>query len=110
VTGVVLDENLPERLVSILARHGITATHVRRQGFGSTSDQQIWRFAMDSDSIVLTKDADYLDLAALSDQGRVILLVNGNMRLRQLCEYIDENGQVIRRFAASQNRVLILGG
>jgi predicted nuclease of predicted toxin-antitoxin system len=109
MADLLLDENLPESILPVLRRHGLTAVHVRGAGFGSTGDRVIWQFATERDLIVLTKDVDYLDLAALSNRGRVILLAVGNMRLRDLCDYMDGQGQAIKDFVLSGDRVMILG-
>ena len=106
--GILLDENLPDRIAEVLRRQGIEVVHVGSVGLAATADKLIWTEALARDQVILTKDSDYLDLAATTNKGRVILLATGNMRMRQLCEYVESRGAVISEFLNGSERVLLL--
>jgi|GEM_PF-1963363 len=105
---LLLDENLPEKLCPILSSFGLDVVHVQSEGFIATADSRIWDHAVENDFVIVTKDADYLDLAAITGKGRVILLGIGNMRLRELYAFVTARAEAITDFATGEERVLII--
>lgn len=63
---LLLDQGLPRSTVLHLSHSGIEAAHVGEAGFATASDATILHFALQNDSVVVTLDADFHALLALS--------------------------------------------
>jgi predicted nuclease of predicted toxin-antitoxin system len=63
---LLLDQGLPRSTVLHLSKAGIDATHVGEAGLATASDAKILKFANQSGNIVVTLDADFHALLALS--------------------------------------------
>lgn len=55
----VVDAQLPPALASLLRSHDHQALHVADVGLQDAEDTSIWDYALDHDSIVVTKDEDF---------------------------------------------------
>ncbi|MFN8524392.1 MAG: DUF5615 family PIN-like protein [Chloroflexota bacterium] len=62
---LLFDENLSRRLVRRLADCFPGSTHVHDVGLTRGQDEAVWTYARDHDLAVVTKDADFADLAQL---------------------------------------------
>lgn len=62
---LLLDENLSRRLVPFLQAEFPGTTHVCLIGLECASDRAIWEFARDNGFVIVTRDADFEELAAL---------------------------------------------
>jgi predicted nuclease of predicted toxin-antitoxin system len=60
---LLVDENLPPRLVRDLADLFPDSVHVAPLGLGSTPDALIWEYARAHDLTFLTKDKDFANLS-----------------------------------------------
>jgi predicted nuclease of predicted toxin-antitoxin system len=69
----LLDNNLSFRLAGQLQKYGIEVEHVGRCGLSDVDDAQIFQYAGAHDMILISKDDDFLDLAAM--RGRPPLVV-----------------------------------
>ncbi len=63
---LLLDQGLPRSTVLHLSKGGIEAAHVGEAGFATASDVKILDFANQNGNIVVTLDADFHALLALS--------------------------------------------
>lgn len=59
----LVDEQLPRLLAERIRRAGYGAEHVRDIGRGGQEDVQIWQYASVRQLAVLSKDADFADMA-----------------------------------------------
>jgi predicted nuclease of predicted toxin-antitoxin system len=76
----LIDAQLPPGLARRLAARGYPAEHVNRIGLGVSSDGNIWRHAMRTGAIVLTKDEDFTTLARRELNGpQVVWIRLGNI-------------------------------
>src|SRR5687767_13272681 len=77
---LLLDANLSYRMVSILKQHFEDCLHVDNVGMTvPATDRQIWEYARSNNSIIVTNDEDYIDLANLNGfPPKVVLLKTGN--------------------------------
>ena len=57
-----LDENIPVRLVRLLAELGHDVDTVQQEGFTGRSDSDIWTVAQDTERFLITQDLDFSDL------------------------------------------------
>lgn len=65
----LVDAQLPPALARALSAAGHLAEHVTDVGPGDAPDRELWRYATENDSLLVTKDADFADLVALDDKG-----------------------------------------
>jgi predicted nuclease of predicted toxin-antitoxin system len=85
----LVDTNLPPALAVWLIERGHDAQHAAHVIDAQADDRAIWNLAVSTEAIVITKDADYLDLAARIGGARVVLLRCGNLRLAPFRLWID---------------------
>ena len=78
---LLLDANISWRLCAPLSEHFGECFHVNRIGLSiPPSDNMIWSYAKDNDCVIISHDADFLDL--LLTRGyppKIILLRTGNI-------------------------------
>jgi predicted nuclease of predicted toxin-antitoxin system len=77
----LVDTNLPPALASWLVARGHDAEHAALVLGPTADDETIWAHAISTSAIVVTKDADYLDLATRAGGARVVLVRCGNLKL-----------------------------
>jgi len=102
---LLVDENLPPRLVHNLSDLFPGSVHVQSVGFGSTPDELIWEYAQANGFVFPTKDKDFASLSlARGAPPKVILLQTGNCSTDEvlyLLQECDSTVGVRRRCAAS---------
>jgi predicted nuclease of predicted toxin-antitoxin system len=64
---LLLDQNLPETAAPMLRDAGLDAVHAREVELSRTADDEILRWARDHDRVIVTLDADFHALLALSE-------------------------------------------
>ena len=62
---LLFDENLSHKLADYLSDLFPNSTHVRNVGLKSSDDPEVWKFAVDNDFIIVSKDADMHDRSLL---------------------------------------------
>ena len=76
---LLLDENLSERLLSLLYDRFPDSSHVRLIGLGGADDLVIWERARSEGALLVTKDEDFLRLSVTRGfPPKVICLAIGN--------------------------------
>jgi predicted nuclease of predicted toxin-antitoxin system len=86
----LVDAQLPPALARLLGGRGHTAEHVADVGLASAPDSEIWRYAMEHDAVLLTKDEDFSDQVLLGRSAPVVVWVRvGNTTRRGLLEWFD---------------------
>ncbi len=61
----LLDENLSRRAVPFLQDAFPGSTQIALLGMENTDDRTIWRYAKDNDFMIVTKDADFFEMASI---------------------------------------------
>ncbi|MDF1656725.1 MAG: DUF5615 family PIN-like protein [Verrucomicrobiales bacterium] len=64
----LVDAQLPPALAHFLKRQGDEASHVSELMMINATDTDIWNYAINTDSVIITKDEDFQNRAALSSQ------------------------------------------
>jgi predicted nuclease of predicted toxin-antitoxin system len=106
---LLVDENLPPRLVGDLADLFPESVHVNHAGLGSTPDTLIWDFAKDHGFAFLTKDKDFANLSlAKGAPPKVILLLTGNRSAVELARVIRNNAVRFSDFENDPLRGLLI--
>lgn len=99
-----VDANLP-RYFSLWNSPEFEFAH--DMGPGAT-DQQIWDFASHHDLTIVTKDADFTDRILVSETGpKVIHLRIGNLKMRELHDFLSRNWAELTALSASHRLVIV---
>ncbi|MBI4772519.1 MAG: DUF5615 family PIN-like protein [Chloroflexi bacterium] len=94
--ALLFDQNLSPRLVSRLAEVYPNSAHVHSLGLGSSPDRDIWEYAYEHDYIIVTKDADFVELSLLFGfPPKVIWIRRGNCPTHELEKLLHESYQAI---------------
>ena len=106
---LLVDENLPPRLVYDLSDLFPESIHVDRVGLGSTSDALIWEYAKTHELTFLTKDKDFANLSiAWGAPPKVILLQTGNCSTERLIGIVRKNAVRLTDFEKDSRRSLLV--
>jgi predicted nuclease of predicted toxin-antitoxin system len=78
---LLFDQNLSLRLVKALAELYPDSQHVHRLELDEADDRKVWDFAKEHSYCIVTKDADFSDLALLLGQPpKVLWIRRGNCK------------------------------
>lgn len=106
---LLVDENLPVRLVEELADLFDASTHVSSAGLSSAPDEVIWEFAKEHGFIFMTKDKDFANLSMVwGAPPKVILLQTGNCSTTDLIRILRDNAIRLSEFGNSAKRSLLI--
>jgi predicted nuclease of predicted toxin-antitoxin system len=93
---LLLDENVSHRLVGALQESYPGSSQVSLVGLSGQGDSEVWKHAREFDYVIVTKDDDFLDLAAFHGRPPVVIrLVLGNCRNAQVLDALLANVEVI---------------
>ena len=70
-----MDAQLPPALAGLLRDHGHTAEHVTDIGPGDTPDRDLWRYALDNEAVIVTKDEDFSIMFAMRGEAPTVVWV-----------------------------------
>lgn len=84
----LIDQNLPVRLVNLITGLGWPADHIKPLALSSASDIEIWALAERWGAVVVSKDSDFIPLAATSNHASLLLLRLGNMPNKPLYDLL----------------------
>lgn len=105
----LIDAQLPYRLKAWFVAKGFDATHTSDLPHQNlTEDYEIASIADQSQSIVITKDSDFLKLKILQDKPKQLLLITtGNIGNNQLLALFEQNLETVLRLFESYDVVEI---
>lgn len=91
----LVDAQLPPALARLLTERGHLAEHVNDIGPGDAPDRDLWRYALENESVIVTKDEDFANMVAIGgDVPAVVWIRIGNTRRAALLAWfgplIDE--------------------
>ena len=87
---LLIDAQLPPALARWLTAQGHEAEHVFDVALGNSPDTVVWKHALQSAAVIVTKDEDFAVRAQLSGGGPAVVWIRyGNVRRAEL----------LRRFA-----------
>lgn len=97
---LLFDEHLSRRLVTRLADIYPSASHIVFHGLEHAGDTAIWDFAASQGYTIVTKDADFNDIATLrGSPPRIIWLHVGNCTTATVEKILRDNVAAIAEFA-----------
>ena len=97
---LLLDENLSERLIPLLAARFPESQHIRLLGLGGANDRKLWELARRDGYVLVTKDEDFLLLSV--NRGcppKVVCLAIGNASNAETAAFLLRHAGAIERFA-----------
>lgn len=98
---LLFDQNLSRRLVSRLASAFPESAHVAEIGLDQATDEEIWTHAGAGGFVVVSKDADFRQLAFLhGPPPKVVWLRVGNVRTETIHEILAASVDVSRSLRA----------
>ena len=84
----IVDAQLPPALAGWLREQGHQAEHVAEVGLRDAEDSPIWRYAVEHNAVVLTKDEDFASRVRQSRESPVIVWLRiGNCSNRAFREW-----------------------
>jgi predicted nuclease of predicted toxin-antitoxin system len=86
----VVDAQLPPALARLLTAHGHHAEHVADIGLRDADDSPIWRYALQHQAIIVTKDEDFPHRLSQSLTAPVIIWLRiGNTSRKALLQWFE---------------------
>jgi predicted nuclease of predicted toxin-antitoxin system len=106
---LLVDENLPPRLVRDLADLFPESIHVSDVGFSSSPDSDIWEYAKEQGFTFVTKDKDFANLGMVwGAPPKVVLMQTGNCSTGELIGLLRTNAIRLSEFDGDANRSLLI--
>lgn len=100
----LIDENLPDSLVAWSSEDFPHVTKITK----SVSDEEIWKYAVENDLTILTKDSDFHERILFRDPPpKVVLFKIGNTSTRFLEEFLSRNWIEIEDLIQSAKLVVV---
>jgi predicted nuclease of predicted toxin-antitoxin system len=107
---LLFDGNLSHHLVDNLSDFFPQSTHIRNIGLAKAPDEAVWQYAKENDFIIVSKDADMLELSIiLGPPPKLIWIRRGNCSTSAIHEMIRSKVDEINSFHGDKdNSCLIL--
>lgn len=103
----LVDAQLPPVLAAWLEQAGHQAQHVEQCGLREAADGTIWAHALRTEAVILTKDEDFAQRAARSEDAPVIVWLRvGNATNRALHAWFMARLPGIVRFLESGTKLV----
>jgi predicted nuclease of predicted toxin-antitoxin system len=104
---ILVDNQLPVALARYLTALGHECEHVEAAHLDAASDAEIWQYASQRGSVLVSKDEDFLYLASCAQSAARLLWVRlGNCRTRALIETFERLWPRIEQAPLSGERVV----
>jgi predicted nuclease of predicted toxin-antitoxin system len=105
----LVDAQLPPALARMLSERGHIAEHVSDIGPNDAPDRDLWRYALDHEAVIITKDEDFADLVTRRQEAPVVVWIRiGNTSRRALLSWFEPLLGSIVEMADSGNRIIEL--
>ena len=106
---LLFDENLSRTLVSLLKDIFPGSDQVVLLRLEHTPDEEIFRYALANDFIIVTKDSDFNDLVSVStDAPGLVWIRTGNCTTRNIELLLRKHSQQIAEISASKSVGLLM--
>jgi predicted nuclease of predicted toxin-antitoxin system len=105
---LLLDENLSRRLIPFLLEAYPDSTQVVLCGMESSSDLELWAFALANNYVIVTRDADFEELSLIRGHPpQVIWLKTRNQSRAATLKILLENIEAIENALTVENLACI---
>lgn len=86
----LVDAQLPPALARMLSAHGHVAEHATDVGPADAPDRDLWRYALEHQAVLITKDEDFSNMLVFGGPALVIVWIRvGNTRRQALIEWFE---------------------
>jgi predicted nuclease of predicted toxin-antitoxin system len=86
----LIDAQLPPALARLLNDRGYVGEHVNDIGLGGSPDRDLSRYALEHGAVIVTKDEDFANMAALGGHAPPVVWVRvGNTRRAALLAWFE---------------------
>src|SRR5947209_511256 len=97
---LLIDANLSPRLIPLLSDLFPSSLHVQEIHDESAEDHEIWDYALEHNYVIVTKDADFDDMAQLAMQSpKIIWIRRGNCSTEEIENILRTNNDAILSLA-----------
>jgi predicted nuclease of predicted toxin-antitoxin system len=104
----LLDQNLSPRLCELLRDSFPDISHVRQVGLGRANDDAVWTYAREHDLTIISKDADFNNMAFLfGAPPKIIWIQLGNCSTRDIESLLRARRDDLRAFEADADAALL---
>ena len=106
---LLFDQNLSRRLLAELAPIFPDSAYAGALGLDTATDREIWAYAGEHGSLIVSKDSDFRQLAfLLGPPPKVVWLRVGNCSTAVIADLLRSGADIIARFAASEEDALLV--
>jgi predicted nuclease of predicted toxin-antitoxin system len=106
---LLFDQNLSQRLVGMFTVEYPESKHVTEVGLDTATDAEIWSYARDHDFVIVSKDADFRQLAFLhGPPPKAIWVRLGNATTIEIFDALRNHHVEIVRFGADVDEALLV--
>lgn len=89
---LLFDQNLSPKLITRLAELYPNSDHLDLLGLGTANNAIVWRYAKQNDFVVVTKDADFVDLSVLHGfPPKIVWIRRGNCSTNDIEEILRDH-------------------
>lgn len=107
----LVDAQLPPALATWIVERGHEAQHVANIGMVSATDEDVWRFALSTGAVVVTKDHDFVEWAASRRPAPLVLWIRmGNSANEALIRRLDAVWEIVAESLSSGALVVEASG
>lgn len=108
---LLLDANISRRLIPRISETFPDSSHVGLLGLGDATDDEVWRYALDHDFIIVSKDEDFHQMALVSGPPPKVIWVRlGNCTTSDIEQALQAGHDTIMTFIEDEaGSFLILG-
>lgn len=86
----LVDAQLPPAVARLLRDRGHLAEHVNEIGPGDAPDRDLWRYALETNAVIVTKDEDFSLMFAMRGEAPTVVWVrSGNTRKADLLSWFE---------------------
>ena len=93
---LLLDENIPRRVVAALQREFPGTSQIALVGLERTSDRVIWDFAKANGYVIVTSDADFEEMSLVLGCPPHVIRIEGNLSNPRVVQILAGNATAIR--------------
>jgi predicted nuclease of predicted toxin-antitoxin system len=109
VMGLLLDENLSDRVIPRIVDLYPDSLHVKALGLVSTDDGIIWEYAKTNGFIIVSKDSDFHQRSILyGHPPKFIYLRIGNSPTSKITQILRDNVETIAQFEESERESILI--
>ncbi|MBF0290485.1 MAG: DUF5615 family PIN-like protein [SAR324 cluster bacterium] len=106
---LLLDEHLSDKLIPKLSDIFPGSKHVKELELQNEDDLKIWNYAKDHDFVIVTKDADFVDIVNVKGYPPYLVWIrSGNVRVNEIERVIRNNAVRISNTFDAQGEIGIV--